>query len=334
MSANIFEYESFIREFENTHYKKLLFKPTIFEISKFPHYENVASNILAFYLSPTEVHGFGGLFLETLFFLLDEKTLDFKNQNVVVKREYRTQANGRIDIVVVGDDFTVAIENKIYHTLENDLNDYSNSISKIKSKGNFISKKHKVLLSKFKELPSAGFKNILYDDLLYEIESRIKLINHEHNKYFTYLRDFIQTHKSNHHMLNSDDKLFIEFLESNKDVASSFIESYNKTILTASSELNFKLINLFTAYDFQPSKPYSSENGTKVDLYYNKKTKFHFEWNVDIFGGVSIFYWFYDTELNSNFPDREFPVNSISKFEEVLSWVELKLKTIKGKSNE
>jgi hypothetical protein len=41
-------------------------RPTLMEIAGYPHYENVCSNILAFYLDPEEPHGLGTLVLDAL----------------------------------------------------------------------------------------------------------------------------------------------------------------------------------------------------------------------------------------------------------------------------
>jgi hypothetical protein len=39
--------------------------PTFMEVAGYPHYENVCSNILAFYFDPSNPHGFGNLLLDT-----------------------------------------------------------------------------------------------------------------------------------------------------------------------------------------------------------------------------------------------------------------------------
>jgi hypothetical protein len=41
-------------------------RPTFMEISQYPHYENVSSNILAFFLDPSNPHGLGSLCLDAL----------------------------------------------------------------------------------------------------------------------------------------------------------------------------------------------------------------------------------------------------------------------------
>ena len=40
--------------------------PTFMEVAGYPHYENVCSNILAFFFDPSKPHGLGTLFLDAL----------------------------------------------------------------------------------------------------------------------------------------------------------------------------------------------------------------------------------------------------------------------------
>jgi hypothetical protein len=40
--------------------------PTFLEVAGYPHYENVCSNILAFFVDPTNPHGLGNLLLDAL----------------------------------------------------------------------------------------------------------------------------------------------------------------------------------------------------------------------------------------------------------------------------
>ena len=46
-------------------------EPTFMEIAGYPHFENVCSNILQFYLQPSNEHGFGTLLLDSLFTLIN-----------------------------------------------------------------------------------------------------------------------------------------------------------------------------------------------------------------------------------------------------------------------
>ena len=139
---------------------------TFLEIANQPHYENVISNIYAFFFDTEEEHMLGDLFINSLVNCMkgkfnNEWSADFNDFDVLT--EYTTK-EGRIDILLINDDSAIIIENKIYHHLNNDLAEYSEyikdqvsndcvygivlSLKEIKSKqDNFISLTHKELLN-------------------------------------------------------------------------------------------------------------------------------------------------------------------------------------------
>lgn len=104
--------------------------PTVFDISSYPHYENVISNWYAFFLDAKNPHGLGNLFYESLCELTGR---DQGKESPEIEREFPTKS-GRIDILLhegkEGDQYVdpIIIENKIYHYLANDLKDYRDSI--------------------------------------------------------------------------------------------------------------------------------------------------------------------------------------------------------------
>lgn len=114
------DFDHLLREFES--YPEAERNATFMEISGYPHYENVCSNILSFFLDPIQEHGFGSLFLKSIFEITNTNP---STEVRKISREAPTNNGGRLDILVDGVDFTIAIENKIFHTLKNDLNDYS-----------------------------------------------------------------------------------------------------------------------------------------------------------------------------------------------------------------
>ena len=108
---------------------------TVFDISGYPHYENVISNWYAYFLNADNPHGFGSLFYDSLRQLIGQDV--DRLRNCVVEREYSTKKNGRIDLLVYEDNDDgsdkhfykpIIIENKIYADLPNDLSDYRDSI--------------------------------------------------------------------------------------------------------------------------------------------------------------------------------------------------------------
>ncbi|MGO4912049.1 PD-(D/E)XK nuclease family protein [Leeuwenhoekiella sp. W20_SRS_FM14] len=107
---------------------------TFLEIAKQPHYENVLSNIYAFYFDVNGEHGFKELFVSVLVELRKEKlgitSSKFENFfEFAIDTEYSTHKKGRIDILLHNEEQAIIIENKVYHHIDyNDLDDYWDSV--------------------------------------------------------------------------------------------------------------------------------------------------------------------------------------------------------------
>jgi PD-(D/E)XK nuclease superfamily len=88
---------------------------TFMEIAGYPHYENVCSNILAFFMDPEESHGFGPLVLDALTSIGNgAETERMIGASVSVDREVVTSKGNKIDLLITSDNHVVLIENKIY----------------------------------------------------------------------------------------------------------------------------------------------------------------------------------------------------------------------------
>ncbi|MGB5477676.1 MAG: PD-(D/E)XK nuclease family protein [Thermoanaerobaculia bacterium] len=98
--------------------------PNYFEICGFPHYENVWSNVLGFFLDPSMEHGLSELVLESLLALVDQPLDGADRSNINVEREWSTGGGGRLDLLVETDSLVLGIENKVFAGVQNDLRDY------------------------------------------------------------------------------------------------------------------------------------------------------------------------------------------------------------------
>lgn len=161
---------------------------TFLEIAKQPHYEVVLSNIYAFFFNINEEHGFGSLFIDSLITLIGQKS----NKAFNVKAEFSVETEkitlrgGRIDILLFNSEQAIIIENKVYHTLENDLFDYWNSIKRNEKVGIVLSLKP----ADQYDLKKAGFINILHRELLDEVYKNNKVIDAAvSSKYQIFLED-------------------------------------------------------------------------------------------------------------------------------------------------
>ncbi len=218
-----------------------------FEVAGYPHYENVASSILAFFFDTDEEHGLRDLWLRSLIECYRDKGSDsavkigdissYETIENGVIREDVTSANKRIDIVIqTKNDFVVAIENKIYAGVNNPFGEYSERLNKSYSQ---YTHKIEIVLSlksveKDKSLSGVDCKgnkyhfiNITYRELLAHIQKNIgEYLLDANEKWIIYMNEFIKNIES-----LQEDKMIINqewqsFLEENNEL----IKEYNRKI--------------------------------------------------------------------------------------------------------
>lgn len=168
--------------------------PTIMELSGYPHWETVCSNLLAFFFDPSSPHGLESACLDAL---LDAAGLDGKRQplsNVVIEREAGTNAGNKLDLLVTSDSHVIAVENKIFAPLVNPLADYAALAAGEASKGKRTVVK--ILLALFPPSadPGHGFIRVSYDCFFRALRGRLGPQSEcADARYFLYLNDFITT---------------------------------------------------------------------------------------------------------------------------------------------
>ncbi len=144
---------------------------TIMSIAGISHLENVWSNIYAYYLDEHESHGLGTLFLNSLERIIFKKTgKSISLLGSTIKREYPTISGNRIDLLIQAISCSIIIENKVHHTLDNDLDDYWISVP-----GNNNTKIGIVLTLNNINVKHPNYINITHLDLLSEIEKELHL---------------------------------------------------------------------------------------------------------------------------------------------------------------
>ncbi|WP_291856286.1 PD-(D/E)XK nuclease family protein [Marinilabilia sp.] len=174
--------------------KKILFPEvrrnplTFLGISKQPHYEDVWSNIYAFFLDVNAEHGFKDLFISSLLKVIRDSGVIFEfDNNFEIAREYPTKENGRIDLVLQSSSKAIIVENKVYHFLNNNLEDYWQSIDSPNKVGVVLT------LHKLAHVPHVNFINITHHQLLDSVMQWLgNYIVQASSKYVTFLTDFYQ----------------------------------------------------------------------------------------------------------------------------------------------
>ena len=165
--------------------------PTFLEIAGYPHLENVASNILQFFLQPQGQHNLKELVLESLLALLSvpPQSISFAE----VRREVTTQRGNRIDLVVKSETCILGIENKIYHAVHNDFADYWNYLE-TQRRGRTSYGVVLALDVPPPAVPLHNFHAITYKQLLDQINMRVGEIKGiAQEPYTVFLYDWMQT---------------------------------------------------------------------------------------------------------------------------------------------
>jgi hypothetical protein len=241
------EYLELLSEFESLPFQS----ETIFDIAGFPHYENVCSNILKFYLNPNNEHGLGDLFLSSLMCFVPEAEYESKPEFIKIDREVATIKGGRIDIVIETKNLIIGIENKIFHYLANDFADYSESIDGWAKQNDL--KQAKIILGlrkvSTKELESSGFISVTYKNLWAEIKKRLGgYVSTSSQKWLLYLVDFmtsIEKLNGGNMEQNEIDKFFIK----NAEKVNALINAKNEFDSKLHGKVNelFKTLNQIDA---------------------------------------------------------------------------------------
>ena len=161
--------------------------PTFQELSGYPNYENVLSNIYKFFVE-LKHHGLGDLFIQALDDCLEDEVVLM--EDISVFREFTTKKGGRIDLVIANSEEmnevsqVVIIENKIYHTLENDLEDYWDTFSHLTNRVGIV------LSLSLLDVPKP-FYNITHKQWMTNVKARLGYhLKTADSKYLVYLQDF------------------------------------------------------------------------------------------------------------------------------------------------
>jgi len=222
-------------------------KPTFLEIAGFPHYENVISNIVSFFVDTTEAHGLEDLLIKSILEAAKpEKIIDYKIVTTSVQREVITKNNKRIDILIETEDEIICIENKIFADLYNDLSEYAKYVS---SNNTLKKDEVNIVLSMDKvnsNLLTDNFINITYQELFEKINENIgHYISYINSDYLKYLLDFKFT-ITNLYGGEKMDKEIKEFFSKNWDTILELKNEMNKleNIIKEKAEKIRQLIDL------------------------------------------------------------------------------------------
>lgn len=190
---------------------------TFMEVSGYPHYENVCSNILKFYFDPAAEHGLGDLLVVAFLKMAGVQEVPCTD-NLRVFTQQGTYGGNTIDIVIDCEAFTIGIENKVFHELLNDLKDYGKYIDSLGQGKPLVVKavlglRHVQKLEKL----TGGFVSYTYGQLWHQVHGLLGYrIGNADPKWVAYLLDLIETTNNlagQNMELQKTDQFFIEHNE-------------------------------------------------------------------------------------------------------------------------
>ncbi len=190
-------------------------RKTFMEILRVHNREVPFANLLAFFFNPKEKHELNTLFIDAL--LETRFTHLGKNESVEISPripvydansikvavEVTTSENNRIDILITSNTFTICIEFKINHDLNNPLDDYKKFVNdKYSNQQHYFFvltpyKKEATGIAKEYFESNNEFKQIILSHFINKVKEKLQELypNYENeNIYFKYyFKDFIQT---------------------------------------------------------------------------------------------------------------------------------------------
>lgn len=274
------KYNILLKRFSNLNYLENR-NPTFMEIAGYPHFENVSSNILAFYFDTQNPHNFKELFILSLLQLINVDPTKYSNlDSINIIRELVTDTGKRIDLFIEFEEFTITIENKIFHYLNNDLNNYQDFInSKHTEKDNYF-----IVLAP-KHHQANDFHSITYDTFFEQIKANLGFyILNANNEYLNYLKDYILT-LNNVTKMPEVNKEFYQFFIENKnqiDQLNNQIKGLQKQFIQFVKEIKEGINLPKNTSDFEIKKWIFSSRVVVIDIKYTDVTlSFDIEFNYD-----------------------------------------------------
>ena len=162
------------------------------------YYENPTSDLLQFFLVPTNAHGLGTLFLESLLEALNETLIEPEQlrlskssaNSISVRREVAFRGK-RLDILIEAPDWVIAIENKIWHHQFNPFETYEDLVLTRTPKN---AKHQLIVLSPTGKCHQDRWKGISYKSILHLIQDRLTSCTPriKANKWWHFAQDFIE----------------------------------------------------------------------------------------------------------------------------------------------
>jgi len=243
---------------------------SFFDISGFPKWETVNSNLLAFYFDKEEEHNLKALFIESLLMLLKKDANINFDDNFEIFREYRTIKGNLIDVVIKSNpevslvselseetepeqektDWAIIIENKIDAPLYNDLTDYWNSVDAAQKIGVVLSKNEEDV--KLYNANGIYYHNITHKALVEQVLRNLhKYFSKANERHLILLKEYIKNIEKIYYETIMDEKYSIilnQFYEHNHA-----IKTLHKTEMKLLKFVSQEVFDIFKEFNFVPN---------------------------------------------------------------------------------
>ncbi|MCL1827801.1 MAG: PD-(D/E)XK nuclease family protein, partial [Candidatus Cloacimonetes bacterium] len=249
---------------------------TFLEVTRYPHYEKVSSNILAYFLNASGQHGMKDLFLKSLVETVIDNQYLTDNMETQVITEYPTLKGGRIDILIETDLFLIIIENKINAPVYNNLEDYYITIEEVKKENIENTKTIIPIVLSINEdnylntEKSSEFYYITYEKFLSRVKANLgDYIDTANSEWLIFLRNFINTMQN----LREEGKMGhdehndrIDFFDKNETVIRELIEEHKILMEFFKKEVGAVVREIGDRLNQRTFKIYSSNIGLKDSI--------------------------------------------------------------------
>lgn len=229
--------------------KNVSLKPkekTVFSIGGRGHYENPISDVLAFFLEPNEDHELGPLVAQAMLSCVGITASPHSIE--AIHREHVTNEQARLDLVVVGDNWVLAIENKVYHTAINPFKHYKEYLEKA-----FPEKKEnlKLILLSPKNDQARDWQPVSFTELAQAIQAGMaeQVLDLPFNKWHFFLRDYLTNLKTLSGADAMDDTTFELLQKSMSDIYR--LEEAKQAFNEEVKQRGLKLLTKLTGKEFK-----------------------------------------------------------------------------------
>jgi len=236
-------FESLLESFNGIQSTHIVKDETIFDICGFPHYENVVSNVLAFFFDDGKKHNLNGLLTESFIEAANytDHNLDLQFQ---VEREVKTNSGGYIDLLLHNDSCCMVIENKIFSPLNNDIQDYIDY-----ARERYNNNAYGVILSIWEIDPkNIDYVNVNYSLFFDILKSKLgHFLGVQNNQYLFLLIDLINNIQELEHGGSSMNPEFLSFIRRNKEGVLKFgteLKIYHDELRNIIKQVNSTVIEI------------------------------------------------------------------------------------------